>query len=147
MKSNLKIVLDTNVFLVSLASGYKLHWIFNSLLKGTFDICISNEIITEYHEVISKRYSIEKTESTLDFLLLLPNVKFIDPFFNWNLIEQDKDDNKFVDCAIAASADFIVSNDRHFDILSSIAFPKISVLTSEAFEQLYKEQLTTNFAP
>jgi len=141
MKSKLKIVLDTNVFLVSLASGYKLHWIFTSLIEGAFDICISNEILTEYQEVISKRYGLEKTASTLDFLLLLPNVKFTDPFFNWNLIEQDKDDNKFVDCAVAASADFIISNDRHFNVLKAVPFPSVSVLTAEAFESLYKEEL------
>lgn len=142
MRNRLKIVLDTNVFLVSLASSYKLHWIFTALIKGTFDVCISNEMLLEYHEVISKRYGLEKTTSTLEFLLLLPNVELINPFFNWNLIEQDKDDNKFVDCAIAGGADFILSNDRHFDVLHMIPFPKVSVLTAEAFEKLYKEQLT-----
>ncbi len=142
MKNRIKIVLDTNVFLVSLASDYKLHWIFNSLIKGAFNICISNEMLMEYQEVISKRYGLEKTSSTLEFLLLLPNVELINPFFNWNLIELDKDDNKFVDCAIAGGVDFIVSNDRHFKVLSEIPFPQVSVLTAEAFENLYKEQLT-----
>ena len=49
------------------------------------------------------------------------------------LIEKDNDDNKFVDCAIAAGASFIVSNDRHFDALKTIPFPKVEVIQIQQF--------------
>ena len=45
------------------------------------------------------------------------------------LITEDPDDNKFVDCAFAANADYLVSNDRHFDILSKIPFPHLNLVT------------------
>lgn len=44
------------------------------------------------------------------------------------LIEADNDDNKFVDCAIKANALFIVSEDRHFEVLKSISFPRVDVI-------------------
>ena len=44
-----------------------------------------------------------------------------------NLIQSDSDDNKFVDCCITANAQYIVSNDRHFDILKHIEFPHVNV--------------------
>ena len=44
-----------------------------------------------------------------------------------NLIQLDSDDNKFVDCCITANAQYIVSNDRHFDILKHIEFPHVNV--------------------
>lgn len=59
------------------------------------------------------------------------NSKFtemITPFYNFNLIEVDKDDNKFVDCAIAAHAKCIVTNDHHYDVLKTIPFPKVDVV-------------------
>ena len=44
-----------------------------------------------------------------------------------NLIQSDSDDNKFVDCCVTANAQYIVSNDRHFDILKHIEFPHVNV--------------------
>ena len=49
----------------------------------------------------------------------------ITPFYNFNLIEAD---NKFVDCAIAAHAKCIVTNDHHYDVLKTIPFPKVDVV-------------------
>lgn len=133
----LRLVIDTNVFLVSLAAHYKLHWIFQSLIVGKFDLCITNEIIKEYEEIVGSRYSLSKTDATLDFLLLLPNVVQVTPYFRWNLLD-DKDDNKFVDCALAGGCDFIVSNDKEFRKLTLIAFPPLKVLTVEQFTADYK---------
>ena len=67
----------------------------------------------------------------------MPAGVLIDPHFNWQLLK-DQDDNKFVDCAVAANADFIVSNDKGFNVLKNITFPPITVLTYPAFEATYK---------
>ena len=69
-------------------------------------------------------------------LLLLPNVKYVNVFFHWNLIEADPDDNKFVDCAISANANYIVTEDKHFNVLKSIDFPKVNVINIEYFRKL-----------
>lgn len=61
------------------------------------------------------------------------NVFRKDPFYRLELIESDPDDNKFVDCAFACQADFIVSDDSHFDVLSQIPFPRIQVKRLEEF--------------
>jgi len=44
------------------------------------------------------------------------------------LIESDHDDDKFVDCAFAANATYIVSDDKHFDVLKEISFTQLLVL-------------------
>lgn len=141
MKAKLTLVLDTNVFLVCLAKTYKYYWIYEAILNEKFNFCVSNEILTEYQEVIEQRYGMDKTNETIDFLLLLPNVKLITPYYQWNLIEKDEDDNKFVDCAIAGNAHFLVSNDKHFKVLKRIQFPKVSLLRVEEFEQRFKQYL------
>lgn len=48
---------------------------------------------------------------------------------------QDPDDNKFVDCAIACNAKYLVSNDKHFRILKDIPFPKVELLTAQEFQK------------
>ena len=45
------------------------------------------------------------------------------------MIEADADDNKFVDCAIAANAKYVVTDDNHFDILKRIDFPKVDIIS------------------
>jgi predicted nucleic acid-binding protein len=58
------------------------------------------------------------------------------PYFKWNLISDDPDDNKFVDCAINAGADYIVTNDKHFNILKDIDFPKINIIDIDTFKKI-----------
>ena len=65
-----------------------------------------------------------------------------DPYYHWNLITTDPDDNKFVDCAFAAGATYIVSDDSHFNILRDITFPQLIVLRLKEFlKSLQKEEL------
>ena len=98
--NKLRLILDTNIFLVSLAPNFKYHWIYQALIKNKFDLVVSNEILIEYQEQICIRYGIERTDASLDFLLLLPNVILKNPSFLWQLVETDKDDNKFIDTYI-----------------------------------------------
>lgn len=69
-------------------------------------------------------------------LLKSQNVEFITPYFKFRLIEADHDDDKFVDCAFAANATYIVSDDSHFDVLKEIQFPKLLVLKLKKFLEL-----------
>jgi putative PIN family toxin of toxin-antitoxin system len=136
--SKLRLVLDTNIFLVSLAPNFKYHWIYAALVKNKFEMVVSNEILTEYHEQIVQRYGVSRTDASLDFLLLLPNVVLKNPAFLWQLVEKDKDDNKFVDCFVAGQCDYIISNDRHIHQIKTNKFPQISVLNYEEFEKEFR---------
>jgi predicted nucleic acid-binding protein len=60
-------------------------------------------------------------------------------YYNLNLITADTDDNKFVDCAFAANADYIITNDSHFNVLKTIDFPSIPTLRLEEFKTLLIE--------
>ena len=60
-------------------------------------------------------------------------------YYNLKLIAADEDDNKFVDCAFAANADYIVTNDNHFNVLNSIDFPSIPTLRIEEFKELLQK--------
>ena len=78
--------------------------------------------------------------NAVDAILKRKNVERIDPYFHWNLITADLDDNKFVDCAFAAGATYIVSDDSHFNVLRDITFPQLLVLRLKEFlETLQKE--------
>ena len=59
----------------------------------------------------------------------------VSPTFFYHLIKADPDDNKFVDCAICAGAELIVTNDAHFNILKTIKFPKVEFMTLQEFSR------------
>jgi predicted nucleic acid-binding protein len=56
------------------------------------------------------------------------------------LIEADHDDDKFVDCAFAANAAYIVSEDKHFNILEQVMFSKIFVLKLREFMEILEKE-------
>ncbi len=128
-----KIVLDTNCLIMAISSKTEYHKIWNSFIAGNFVLCISNEILEEYEEVISRNINSKVAGMVIYTILTRKNVIRLDPHFHFDLIKQDKDDNKFVDCAIVANAKCIVSEDRHFEILKSIEFPKVDVMGIDEF--------------
>ena len=62
---------------------------------------------------------------------------FISPAFRFQLPIADKDDEKFVDCAVCGSADFLVTDDRHFNMLKSIPLPRVKVVKAKDFIRKY----------
>ena len=136
----MRIVLDTNVFLVSVLPKHKYWWVFQALLDREYDLLVSTEILAEYLEKCTLKYGLDTTEERLDFLLDLPNVELITPSFQWRLIYPDPDDDKFVDCAVAGNSDFIVTNDRHYNVLKTIQFPKVETLRIDEFQQILMER-------
>lgn len=133
-----RVDLDTNCLLASLSSRSENFIAWCSLHEGKYILCVSNEILSEYEEIIASKTNTSIAENVINAIADSRSVEFIDPQFRLNLIEIDKDDNKFVDCAFASNATFIVSNDKHFDVLSAISFPKINVLKMKEFIQTLK---------
>jgi uncharacterized protein len=50
------------------------------------------------------------------------NIRQTEPQYRFGVVVTDPDDNKFCDCAIAAEADFVVTEDSHFDALKSAGY-------------------------
>jgi predicted nucleic acid-binding protein len=71
------------------------------------------------------------------FLLTSENVIFVSPTFRFQLPFADKDDEKFVDCAVCGNADFLITNDRHFNMLKDIEFPKLKIIKAKTFIEKY----------
>ena len=74
----------------------------------------------------------EIARNVVEAIARLHTTIYQETYIHFGLITQDVDDNKFVDCAIAADAEFI-TNDVHFSILKEIDWPKVSVITIKEF--------------
>jgi putative PIN family toxin of toxin-antitoxin system len=136
MNSRLRVVIDTNILLVSVSSKSQYHRIFQKILNGEPDVFVTKEILTEYEEIIASKFNETMSKDVLRALMKLPNVHRQEIYYKWNLIYEDPDDNKFADCAVSANAHYLVSNDRHFNVLAKIGFPKIRVIPIKLFEKV-----------
>lgn len=136
----MRVVIDTNVLLVSISSKSKYHPIYQAVLNGSIELCFSNSILEEYEEILSKRWNPDVAQNVVASLLKSPHAVLVDPRFKWLLINQDPDDDKFVDCAIAANAVYLATNDAHFNKLKNAdTYPPINILNVDELLALVSE--------
>lgn len=126
-------VVDTNCLLASLNRKSPFHRLYELFAAEAFHWVLSNEILSEYDEILTRHYSAGTSAHVLEILLSAPNTSFQEAYFKWQLIEADPDDNKFADVAIAANADYLVTNDQHFAILKQLEFPRVPVVSLQEF--------------
>jgi putative PIN family toxin of toxin-antitoxin system len=134
----MRVVIDTNVLLVIISPRSPFNWLWQALLAGSFELGVTTDILDEYHEIITQKMGISVGESVLDLLTELPNIHFIQKYFHWQLIEVDPDDNKFADCAIGVSADFLITHDNHFTILNQYPYFNIKLVSINEMKEYLK---------
>jgi putative PIN family toxin of toxin-antitoxin system len=130
------VVLDCNILVMCLASKSPYNVIYKSLVHNKFRLAVSVEILLEYEEIIQQKYSVSTANSLMSLIMELPNVDFIHLHYKWDLIKIDQDDNKNCDCAIAGQANYIVSQDKHFDVLKTVPFPSLTVVSIDSFLEI-----------
>ena len=130
-----KTVIDTNVIVSALSSRSAYHWLIKLLLEEKIELFVTTGIVMEYEEVLKQKYSPLVTDYFLMALKELPNVHYIQVYYNWRLLD-DEDDNKFSDCYIAANSEYLVTNDNDFNKLKSLPFPSVNVVSIQEFEKI-----------
>lgn len=124
-----RIVLDTNCLLQSLPTKSPYHKIWREVLAGKISLCVNTEILNEYEEILAQKTTPNIAHNVVEAIARLHTTIFQESYIHFELIIQDVDDNKFVDCAIAADAEYIVTNDAHYSVLQSIDWPKVTIVS------------------
>ena len=128
-----RIVLDTNCLLPSISRRSRYYPVWERFICGEYDLCVTTEILAEYEEIVGRMTSPVVARLVVEAILRSPNTLRIEASFRFGLITEDPDDNKFVDCAIVANAECVVTNDSHFDVLATIPFPRVKVVDLGTF--------------
>lgn len=134
----MKVVIDTNVLLASFSRRSPYGLVMDKFRERAYSLCLTTEILLEYEEKLTEIFSPQAAQPFIEALPDRSNVEWVNIFFKWNLIYPDLDDNKFVDCAIAARADYLVTNDKDYRPLKKLQFPKLIVLSAEEFMEVIK---------
>lgn len=127
------VVIDTNCLIHCISRKSQYHEIWLAMLDGRIQLCVTNEIIDEYEEIIGRKTNARFASLAMDVILNNPYTRFVTPYYNFHVITNDPDDDKFVDCSVAAGAYFLVSQDNHYDVLKQISFPPVNLIGIDDF--------------
>ena len=138
----IRVVMDTNIIVSSLLirEGNP-ALIFKMFLWGEIENAITTEILAEVKEVfsrqkITKRMSLVKREFILNSLEEFS--KKITPGLKLEEIKEDPDDNKILECAVAAAVEYIISGDDH--LLKKKEFRGIKIVSPAEFLKLMEKK-------
>lgn len=132
----MRVVIDTNCFLAIIPKLSPYRPVFDAFRRQEFEIAVTTDILQEYEEIFGQKMTPEIVTNLLGLIDKQPNTIYTEVFYRWNLVWRDPDDNKYVDCAIAAGANYIVTNDGHFSDLDKVDFPVIQYISLQTFLDL-----------
>lgn len=132
----MKVVLDSNVLLVAIGKRSRYHPIWRTFLSFKYQLVLTDEIVLEYEEILQEHGAPGADEIVLEIFIESPDIVYKRIYYNWHAITADADDNKFFDAAVAANADYLVTNDGHFNEARKLSFPKVNIVSADEFLQI-----------
>lgn len=118
----MRAVLDTNVLISGVISTGVPHDVVVAGLEGRYDIVVSVETLTEFRETLHKypeRFHMNDTEIQQEVETIRYFAEFVDPGEDIYAVDDDPDDDKFLEAAVAGDVDYLVSGDKHLLRLDS----------------------------
>ena len=135
----MKIVLDSNILLVAIGKRSRHRPIWDAFINEKYRLIVSDELIYEYEEILQRYSAPGVAEIVMDIFVEAPQVIYQQVYYSWNLIKQDPDDNKFFDIAVGANADYLVTNDAHFNVVRDLNFPSVRIISADEFLSIIKD--------
>ncbi|HUK85840.1 MAG TPA: putative toxin-antitoxin system toxin component, PIN family [Candidatus Acidoferrum sp.] len=144
-KQEPKVVLDTNVWISAFLWGGKPAEIIKAAEQNRLIIFASEEIVVEISQVLTYpkiRSVYQGTELSRETLIqtVMRIAKFVRVTKKLNVVQEHSADNKFVECALASGADYIVSGDKH--LLKVACYKKTQIVSVKEF----LKQIETNYS-
>ena len=133
------VCLDTNVLIQARASSHPYGVILDGFVFGLLNWAVSNRVLSEYEEIISNKAGAVAWGTMFRLIELIDmsgNLISVSPHYQFHVIGNDPDDNAFTDCAIAAHADYVITEDRHFAPLANSGY-KPQPITPKDFIERY----------
>ena len=127
-----KVVLDTNVLVAALGWKGPPHKIFLHCIDGLLNLHTSPALISELEKVLSyNKFDFSNDEIKEFVSLVIETAHIVAPAITLSVVTVDPSDNRVLECALAASADYIISGDKH--LLSLHEFETIKIVAPDAF--------------
>ncbi len=132
-----KVVLDTNNLISATFWKGPSNEITLLAAKQQITAYTSIEIVNEYARILERDFKQSKSQIQEKVSGILSFSKIVDPKVKIDAVKEDSSDNKIVEAAVEADADYIVSGDKH--LLKLHLYKKIQIVTAREFLEKMKK--------
>ena len=108
----MRVVLDTNVIVSGLNFPGNERLVLELALRGRFELCLSPFILEEVAGVLARKFDWTEERSAQVLRALGNAATVVEPRRLPEVIEGGHADNRILECAVEASADYLVTGDR-----------------------------------
>lgn len=126
---------DTNFLISATQWSYSIaHKLLLKLIEKDVEVYTTMDIIEEFSEVLKRdfKYNDEEINNITSEILSL--VKLIIPTKNVDVVKEDLEDNKIIECALESKSDYIITYDSH--LLKLKEYRSIKIVKPEEFLKL-----------
>ncbi|MDD4877543.1 MAG: putative toxin-antitoxin system toxin component, PIN family [Candidatus Nanoarchaeia archaeon] len=128
----MRVVLDTNVLISAFIwENSVARKLLHSLLAAGTEIYASQEIMLEFQRVLKRDFNLADEDIIFAMKEIFISMKVITPMIKLDAVKDDKDDNKIIECAVAAQAEFILTYDVH--LLNLKEYEGIKIIRPDLF--------------
>ncbi len=128
----LRVVLNTNVLISAILFGGKPRQILEKAISGEIQLCISESVLEELKGVLRRPKFSYSPEAVQVILAELINISdFTNPLKRLHVVSEDPEDDRILECAVEARADYIISGDIH--LLKLGGYRNIKILNPSMF--------------
>lgn len=127
----MRVVIDTSIFIASFWEG-RSRTAVELWKKGKITLCASEAILKEYFYIIPRFNRLNKEAGELLSLFKArKNIEMTTPSKRLKVVKEDPVDNKFLECAVEAKAEYIISADKHLRNLRK--YQGVRIVSSGSF--------------
>jgi len=126
-----RLLLDTNIYISAVLFGGKPEEIINLARNKKAEIIISEYILWEMREVLSRKFKVPDSRLNLIEHDILSLTKLVSVSSMVDIVKEHPADNAVLACAIDGHADVIITGDKH--ILNLKKCRDISILTPQEY--------------
>lgn len=133
----MRAVLDTNVLISAVIATGVPHDVVVAGFEEEFEIVVSVATLVEFRETLLKypdRFNVDEETVQREVETVRYFAEFVDPNESIEAVADDPDDDKFIEAAVAANADYLVSGDQHLLTLES--FRGVDIITPRTFHTI-----------
>jgi len=131
-----KVVIDTNILISAIGRNSKPEECLKLILEDKIEAFTTQGMLDEVSEVLKyDKFNFSEQEQQKFLEILVSEFRFVNPEISINQSE-DLDDNKFLECAVSADADYINSGDS--DLLELKEYEGITITKPETFLEIYR---------
>ncbi len=136
----MKVVFDTNIYISAFViPGGNAEKAYIHAIDGDFELCTSVAILTELARKLDEKFGWEK-QKIAHLITSISNLTVVFKTTPWLKVVSDDPDNRILECAIKAEADFLVTGDKH--LLKLRNYGDFEIIKLSTFLTILRQQST-----